>query len=50
MAPARRIAGPVAAGQNAAPAAGQAGNNNSQQQVGPANIEVGGGTLSPLTL
>jgi hypothetical protein len=48
MAPARRIAGPVAAGQNAAPAAGQAGNNNNQQQVGPANIEVGGGTLSPL--
>jgi hypothetical protein len=46
MAPARRIAGPVAAGQNAAPA-GQAGNNN-QQQAGPVNIEVGGGTLLPL--
>jgi hypothetical protein len=47
MAPARCIAGPVAAGQNAAPAGQQAGNNN-QQQAGPANIAVGGGTLSPL--
>jgi hypothetical protein len=52
MAPARQThyAGPVAAGQNAAPAGqnaaplGPAGNNN----PGPANFVVGGGTLSPL--
>jgi hypothetical protein len=52
MAPARRITGHVAAGKNAAPAGqnvaplGPAGNNF--QQAGPANIVVGGGTLSPL--
>ena len=44
MTPGRRIAGDIAAGQNAAPA-GQ-GNN---PQPGPANVlVVGGGTLSPL--
>ena len=45
MTPARRIAGPIAAGQHAAPA----GPGNNPQPAGPANIlVVGGGTLSPL--
>jgi hypothetical protein len=45
MEPARRIAGPVPAGQHAVPVLGPAGNN---QQPGPLKIVVGGGTLLPL--
>jgi hypothetical protein len=45
MMPARRIAGPIAAGQHAAPA----GPGNNPQPTGPANVLVvgGAGTLSP---
>ena len=41
MTPARCIAGPIAAGQHVAPT--EPGNN-----LQPANVIVGGGTLSPL--